>query len=56
MWSLVTDELTTSLRRSPAVKAVAKQVEQAVGRGELSAVEASVEILDAFKADFAPPL
>lgn len=53
MWALVVDDLTTALRRSPAVKAIAKPLEHAVERGELSAVEASGEILDAFRSDFA---
>ncbi|MFT3875617.1 MAG: methylmalonyl Co-A mutase-associated GTPase MeaB [Propioniciclava sp.] len=52
MWALVMDELTTSLRRSPRVKAITKDLEAAVSRGELSAVEASGQILDAFRADF----
>ena len=53
MWALVLDELTTSLRRSPSVKAITKRLEAAVGSGELSAVEASVEIMDAFRRDLA---
>ena len=53
MWSLVVDDLTTSLRRSPAVKAIAKDLEHQVEAGELSAVEASTAILDAFRRDFA---
>lgn len=53
MWSLVVDDLTTSLRRSPAVKAIAKDLEHKVEAGELSAVEASTAILDAFRRDFA---
>lgn len=53
MWALVMDDLTTALRRSPAVKAIAKDLESAVGAGELSAVEASAQILDAFRSDWA---
>ncbi|WP_040157884.1 methylmalonyl Co-A mutase-associated GTPase MeaB [Nigerium massiliense] len=51
MWSLVTDDLTTSLRRSPSVKAIARDLERAVEQGELSAVEGAGEILDAFYKD-----
>ncbi|MFV0451248.1 MAG: methylmalonyl Co-A mutase-associated GTPase MeaB [Propioniciclava sp.] len=51
MWALVLDDLTTSLQRSPAVKACAGDLESAVGRGDLSAVEAATQILDAFRAD-----
>lgn len=49
MWSLVIDDLTTSLQRNSAVKAIAPALEEAVGQGELSAVEASTQILDAFR-------
>lgn len=52
MWALVRDDLITALRRSPEVKAIAKSLESAVSSGELSAVEASTEILDAFRRDF----
>lgn len=52
MWALVRDDLITALRRSPEVKAIAKNLESAVSSGELSAVEASTEILDAFRRDF----
>ena len=53
MWALVRDDLLTALRRSPAVKALVPGLEASVSTGELSAVEASAEILAAFKADFA---
>ncbi len=51
MWALVQDDLTTALRRSPGVKTIAKDLEAAVSSGELSAVEASGQILDAFRRD-----
>ena len=53
MWALVRDDLLTALRRSPAAKALVPGLEASVSTGELSAVEASAEILAAFKADFA---
>lgn len=52
MWALVQDDLATALRRSPGVRAMTKHLESAVSSGELSAVEASAEILDAFRRDF----
>ncbi len=52
MWALVQDDLTTALRRSPGVKTIARNLEAAVSAGELSAVEASGQILDAFRRDF----
>ncbi|MFP5416622.1 MAG: methylmalonyl Co-A mutase-associated GTPase MeaB [Actinomycetes bacterium] len=51
MWALVMDDLTSALRRSPAVKAIAKDLEAAVGRGDVSAVDASQQILEAFKRE-----
>lgn len=51
MWALVMDDLTTALKRSPKVKALTPSLEAAVASGELSAVEASAEILDAFRQD-----
>ena len=53
MWSLVRDELSTALLRSSSVKKVRKALEQRVGAGELSALEASQEILSAFTHDLA---
>ena len=50
MWALVMDDLTTALRRSPAVKALVKDLEHQVRAGDLSALEASQQILDAFRA------
>lgn len=52
MWALVQDDLATALRRSPGVKALSRRLEAAVSVGELSAVEASAEILGAFRRDF----
>ncbi len=51
MWALVTDELATALRRSPSVKRVAKKAEAAVSAGDLSALEGSLQILEAFEHD-----
>ena len=53
MWALVRDELSTALLRSPSVKRIRKGLEARVGGGELSALEASQEILDAFTRDLA---
>lgn len=53
MWSLVRDELATALLRSPHVREIRKDLERRVGLGELSALEASQEILDAFARDLA---
>lgn len=52
MWALVQDDLTTALLRSPGVKAISGELEAAVSRGEISAVEASQQILDVFRNDF----
>lgn len=50
MWALVLDDLTTSLRRSPAVKALVPDLERQVATNALSAVEASSQILEAFRS------
>ncbi len=51
LWALVAGELEDGLRRSPSVRAMRKELEAKVGSGDLSALEASSEILHAFAAD-----
>ena len=51
LWALVRGELEDALRRSPAVRAIRKSLEHQVGSGDLSALEASTEILAEFAKD-----
>ncbi len=51
LWSLVEGELTDALRRSGAVRALRADLERDVADGDLSALEASQQILRAFAAD-----
>lgn len=51
LWALVAGELEDGLRRAPSVRAVRKSLEAKVGSGDLSALEASSEILRAFAED-----
>lgn len=51
LWALVNGELEDALRRSPSVKGIRKALEAQVGSGDLSALEASGEILGAFAHD-----
>jgi LAO/AO transport system kinase len=51
LWALVRGELEDALRRSPSVRTIKKSLEHQVGSGDLSALEASTEILAAFAKD-----
>jgi LAO/AO transport system kinase len=51
LWALVAGELEDALRKSPSVRGMKKALEQQVGSGDLSAMEASTEILSAFAKD-----
>ncbi|HSN11047.1 MAG TPA: methylmalonyl Co-A mutase-associated GTPase MeaB, partial [Propionibacteriaceae bacterium] len=51
LWALVAGELEDALHKAPSVRAVRKGIEQQVGSGELSALEASTRILAAFAQD-----
>ncbi len=51
LWALVAGELEDALHKAPSVKAVRKAIEQQVASGELSALEASTQILAAFARD-----
>ncbi len=51
LWALVHGELEDALRRSPSVRGIRKDLERQVGSGDLSALEASTEILGAFAHD-----
>ncbi|HBY22821.1 MAG TPA: methylmalonyl Co-A mutase-associated GTPase MeaB, partial [Propionibacteriaceae bacterium] len=51
LWSLVDDALLDGLKRSEKVRALRAGVEASVRSGELSALEGSELILDAFVAD-----
>jgi len=51
LWALVAGELEDALRNSAAVKAIRARLEAEVESGELSALEASQQILAAFAAD-----
>jgi LAO/AO transport system kinase len=51
LWALVAGELEDALRKSPAVRGIKKALERQVGSGDLSALEASTEILTAFAKD-----
>ena len=53
LWSLVEDAVLDGVRRSPKVQAVRGGVETLVGRGELSALEGSEQLLEAFLSDVA---
>lgn len=53
LWALVRGELEDALRASAAVSALRRPLEELVGSGELSALEASEQILSAFYADLA---
>ncbi len=53
LWALVNGELEDALRKSPAVRGIKKDLERHVGSGDLSALEASTEILQAFARDAA---
>ena len=48
LWALVRGDLEDALRTSPAVEAMRESLEDEVGSGELSALEASEQILTAF--------
>ncbi|MFI9816974.1 methylmalonyl Co-A mutase-associated GTPase MeaB [Saccharothrix variisporea] len=47
-WAMVNDQLLTSLRTNPAVKALVPELERQVREGELTATLAAERILDAF--------
>ena len=51
LWALVQGELEDALRRSPRVRALRDALEEEVESGEMSALEASDQILAAFAAD-----
>jgi LAO/AO transport system kinase len=51
MWSLVDDELVEAVRQVPAVRAQRGDLEAAVMRGDVSAVEAAQTVLAAFAAN-----
>ena len=51
LWALVNGELEDALRKSPSVRGIKKALEHKVGSGDLSAPEASTEILSAFARD-----
>jgi LAO/AO transport system kinase len=51
LWALVAGELEDALRKSPSVRGIKKALEKQVGSGDLSALEASTEILAAFGKD-----
>ncbi|MBU4187625.1 MAG: methylmalonyl Co-A mutase-associated GTPase MeaB [Actinobacteria bacterium] len=51
LWALVAGDLEDALRNSTAVKAIRARLEAEVESGELSALEASQQILAAFAAD-----
>ena len=51
LWALVAGELEDGLRKSPSVRGIKKALENKVGSGDLSALEASTEILSAFARD-----
>jgi LAO/AO transport system kinase len=53
LWALVRGELEDALRTSPAVGAMRGSLEAEVGSGDLSALEASEQILAAFYAELA---
>lgn len=51
LWALVQGDLEDALRNSPAVKAIRTKLEADVESGDLSALEASQQILAAFATD-----
>ena len=51
LWSLVEGELTDALRRSPSVRAMRDQLQREVATGDLSALEASQQVIAALAAD-----
>ncbi|WP_294127077.1 hypothetical protein [Propionicimonas sp.] len=51
LWALVAGDLEDALRNSTAVKAIRARLEAEVESGELSALEASEQILAAFATD-----
>ena len=53
MWALVRGDLEDALRTSPAVQQIRQHLEDEVGSGELSALEASQQILEAFYSELA---
>jgi LAO/AO transport system kinase len=53
LWALVNGELQDALRKSQSVRGIKKTLEHKVGSGDLSALEASTEILEAFARDAA---
>lgn len=53
MWAMVDMELKDALRRSPRVRALAERLDADVAGGQLSAVEGTQQLLDAFAADVA---
>lgn len=53
LWALVRGDLEDALRTSPAVQQIRQHLEDEVGSGELSALEASQQILQAFYSELA---
>lgn len=51
LWSLVEDAVLDGVRRSPRVRDLRGSVETLVGHGELSALEGSEQLIEAFLAD-----
>lgn len=51
LWALVHGELEDALRRSTSVRGIRKALERQVSSGDLSALEASTQILHAFAKD-----
>ena len=51
LWALVAGELEDALHKSPSVRGSKKALEHQVGSGDLSALEASTQILVAFAKD-----
>ncbi len=51
LWALVAGELEDALHKSPSVRGIKKSLEHQVGSGDLSALEASTQILTAFAKD-----
>jgi len=51
LWSLVEDAILDGVRRSPRVRALRHDIETLVSHGELSALEGSEQLIEAFIAD-----
>lgn len=51
LWALVQGELLDSLRTSPAVRAIRRDVEEGVGDNRISAIEGADQILTALRGD-----